>query len=1006
MGCTPRWHRASRRRQRGLFIVANQHCRSSDGGEAAQQAIVDKLLASTTLLERQPRLPLPMLPPPPVGPPIAAASLAASAPAAHLAASATAAAAGRTAVTTAEATATGPTHVRPAPNTYTITVFATTRPTSRPICSAPLTCPPLRREILALLALIPRTYASDVTPPRALSLLTPSLFATITALALLAVGLLVWACSLRAAHRPPRPTVPLPRHARCRGSPRRQDQRGGWYSPLPATAPGGSPPPSPVFDHPQQDGGASGGGAGAVTGPEPARQPPAGTPAGLDEIVRGPRTKPPNDDGGGGGDSGAGGRDGDGRGVQKAGSGAETRRPSPPADAASRAGEAGGDAPVVVAEKKKPRTGAKGWTAVVGRGSQRTPVAGGRELVQQGERQGWDASVAVPGEPRLRKLWEVLLDLLGSNGTDKTKIILVSDCEEIEVTEAIDRLAVGGLLNKSAVIVEQDAESLLEVLSRLAAVEAPGLGQEVTPHPAGATLTGGGTLASAAPSAARGAAPPAGHAARPQAPSPGPPRTRGAMAMVCLDEDVITGRGRRPMLPKTGVLPRRSVEAFFGYKSPFSNLNDMHGQVVVQVHLLPQVVIDVLGHENLQTVRDVPYGAFATVEHGLHFFKALIHGKNRLAMDLVREPNVWDVMRRGREPGWGFNWQLWDAVAYEVLLGLLRMKAQSCPQWLRAVAAHADVYFVEAAATNTNFGAGRHFDRLFDTEMYSLGHNFSGAALDEINDEHMGTQAFVPAVIVEGSQPVDWRQLSEPLSRRRDISERARHYRGEEAATSHLRPQALSPGKAPYAGGPPRSWNSSPSQWGGHGAKAQRLAPSPGAGAGYGHGGHGPPSPPSPPPRSPVPAWPQAGAMTGRPSPTPEHPLPTFHMNPPPPGHHPHCPPYLPPGLYAGRPPAPPRPPFGSPHPPAPGPLTSLHPSPPAGCPPPPEHPTPDGSWSEVGDLTTGMTAQWRAGPPRPTDAEAPYPGASAAAGGPGLEGGQGGEADHRSPWGPPHRTD
>ena len=105
-------------------------------------------------------------------------------------------------------------------------------------------------------------------------------------------------------------------------------------------------------------------------------------------------------------------------------------------------------------------------------------------------------------------------------------------------------------------------------------------------------------------------------------------------------------------------------------------------------------MVDVLGHDNLQAVYDVPYGAFPTVEHGLHFFKALIHGKPRLAMNLLRETTVWDVMRASKDGGWGFDWQLWDSVGYEVLLGLLRMKAQLCPRWMDAVATHAGAYFV------------------------------------------------------------------------------------------------------------------------------------------------------------------------------------------------------------------------------------------------------------------------------------------------------------------------
>ena len=55
-----------------------------------------------------------------------------------------------------------------------------------------------------------------------------------------------------------------------------------------------------------------------------------------------------------------------------------------------------------------------------------------------------------------------------------------------------------------------------------------------------------------------------------------------------LDESIITGRGHRPTLPKTGALPRACVEAYYGIRSAFSNLNDSYGQVTIQVSLLPQ----------------------------------------------------------------------------------------------------------------------------------------------------------------------------------------------------------------------------------------------------------------------------------------------------------------------------------------------------------------------------------------------------------------------------------
>ena len=188
-------------------------------------------------------------------------------------------------------------------------------------------------------------------------------------------------------------------------------------------------------------------------------------------------------------------------------------------------------------------------------------------------------------------------------------------------------------------------------------------------------------------------------------------------------------------------------------------------------------------------------------------------------------------------------------------MGLLRMKALAHPRWVEEVAQHDAVYFVEASRNNAHFGAGRDFESLYKTEMSSLGHNYLGGVLDTINDEHRGAVIFVASTLpAPGSLAVPWEQLervSPQKLRRRDLSERAKFYRGEEGSSSRSkRARAQSPappqgpgvhGRSTEEGGQPASWGTPPRSEGAHVQKVARGSGSPRLQwePGYWSGGYG-----------------------------------------------------------------------------------------------------------------------------------------------------------------------
>ena len=188
-------------------------------------------------------------------------------------------------------------------------------------------------------------------------------------------------------------------------------------------------------------------------------------------------------------------------------------------------------------------------------------------------------------------------------------------------------------------------------------------------------------------------------------------------------------------------------------------------------------------------------------------------------------------------------------------MGLLRMKALAHPRWVEEVAQHDAVYFVEASRNNAHFGAGCDFENLYKMEMSSLGHNYLGSVLDTINDEHRGAVIFVASTLpAPGSLAVPWEQLervSPQKLRRRDLSERAKFYRGEEGSSSRskrARAQSPAPPQGPWvprpsgeADGQSASWGTPPQSRAGHMATMARrsLSPHMQPQEGYWSGGHG-----------------------------------------------------------------------------------------------------------------------------------------------------------------------
>ena len=436
------------------------------------------------------------------------------------------------------------------------------------------------------------------------------------------------------------------------------------------------------------------------------------------------------------------------------------------------------------------------------------PTAGSW-LVRQGMEQGGQTQVFLNGEVRRLAVWEVARELLADNGSGLESLVLVESSDEITAEAALRCLGRGELKGHEKVWpAEGDAVALEVAIGSLAAAAtwAP-LVKAVLPGGASTGLqrpatgnrmlgaVGAGPIATPGPAERRTATPPP-----PGSPRPSAATTGGGY----LDEGAMTGYGHRPALPRSGVLPAVSMEAYYGKDSVFSNLDESHGSFQMVVSLLPQIVLNALGHDLVQVLMEV--GSLRSVEFGLHFFKFLLHNRARSALELLEEVSVWAAMKKSKARGWGFDWQLWESVAYEVLLGLLRMKALAHPTWMEKVARHSRAYFVEASPSNSNFGAGHDFRGLGQVEMRKLGKNFAGEGLNTINDEHRRAVHFVPSSMpVLGSPAVPWYELnavSPPLERRRDLGERARHYHAgeEERRSRSARPRSQSPaqGQGPW----------------------------------------------------------------------------------------------------------------------------------------------------------------------------------------------------------------
>ena len=555
-----------------------------------------------------------------------------------------------------------------------------------------------------------------------------------------------------------------------------------------------------------------------------------------------------------------------------------------------------------------------GFKATVGRGEDRVEVHSGAALVEQGRlhRDGWVAQVFIPGETKRLTLWEVVLGLLERAGNGGVGLVIALTSEEAEARAIVGRLGAGAMSCGEKVFGVEggDAEALHLVLGKLVSTATSstgpkaGAGQErsraggagqpeagmATPSSAAATMSGGP------------AGEPSPHAGGPGREATQPAATPGSTYIMCMDDYVATGAGRRPVLPTEGALPRHAVLPYFGRQSSFSNLNDDYGGFRWSTACLPQEVVDVLGYDLGQAL---PEGEWiTTVEHGLHFLKFLVHGQVAKAMEVLREENVFTVMAKSRAKGWGFDWRLWDAVAYEGLVGLVRMKAMSQPGWMAEVAAHANMYFVEAASNNSNFGAGRSMEKLFDTEMWLLGHNFSGGALDQLNDEYLGVMAVTPPTLPgPGAAPLAWWKLQPTAARRRDLAGRAKILR--DARQKRQRPSSPMPvassGRqwrppSPAMGGPPSpgaGGAGSPRQCGAMaGGLTGPQGPRFGAAWGVSPGkapsptlaGPRTPSPPPPPPRPMPPMMMGHGLPPLPPSPMPPRtPLPYGYCPPPPP---------------------------------------------------------------------------------------------------------------------------
>lgn len=395
---------------------------------------------------------------------------------------------------------------------------------------------------------------------------------------------------------------------------------------------------------------------------------------------------------------------------------------------------------VAGAEQKIDLSTNKFFPFVMGRRDARAEIRNGREMVRQAVLQGWNAQVFCSAERRVQA-WEKVLQLLMLNGNAMEPLNLVTDNEELTAAEAIDRLSVGAVRSDTLVMAEGDAESLSEVLGRLAAAETGGAragGEAATADAPGPTASGETDARCAARAAIAGA--PVG------GPSPPPPQAGAAAEQpeTWWNEETMTGGGHRASLPMEGSLPYTLHESFYSKWSIYSNLNDKYGPFKMNAYMLPQEVVNALGHELMQPVLQLQGKGLKTVEHALQAFKLLVHGKVRTALSMLAESDVWQVMRDAKDRSWGFDAQKWDAIGYEVMLGLVRMKAATHPAWMQRVAEHSAVYYIEASPSNRKFGAGCDASSLGTTDMKNLGDNSAGAVLDTLNDEYRGAATCAP----------------------------------------------------------------------------------------------------------------------------------------------------------------------------------------------------------------------------------------------------------------------
>ena len=483
---------------------------------------------------------------------------------------------------------------------------------------------------------------------------------------------------------------------------------------------------------------------------------------------------------------------------------------------------------VAGAEQKIDLPTNKFFPFVMGRRDARAEIRNGREMVRQAVLQGWNAQVFCSAERRVQA-WEKVLQLLMLNGNAMEPLNLVTDNEELTAAEAIDRLSVGAVRSDTLVMAEGDAESLSEVLGRLAAAETGGArtgGEAATADAPGPTASGETDARWAARAAIAGA--PVG------GPSPPPPQAGAAAEQpeIWWNEETMTGGGHRASLPMEGSLPYTLHESFYSKWSVYSNLNDKYGPFKMNAYMLPQEVVNALGHELMQPVLQLQGKGLKTVEHALQAFKLLVHGKVRTALSMLAESNVWQVMRDAKDRSWGFDAQKWDAISYEVMLGLVRMKAATHPAWMQRVAEHSAVYYIEASPSNRKFGAGCDASSLGTTDMKNLGDNSAGAVLDTLNDEYRGAATCAPATMpLPGCAPTPWWDQRPAHERRRNIAERAKWFAARAAAspTHQLPAQGTGPPLAAAMAGARRPWPGLPSEWSGEqrAAQVQRRAQPP-----------------------------------------------------------------------------------------------------------------------------------------------------------------------------------